>query len=470
MRTKTELLLAAVVIMILLPAYRTSALEQVPFVIEQHGTEENDTAERGESLFIYADMSGCHLEKRKDGYWCVSEDGQPHSKNSVHYIQHCNTGSIQLNGFYAHDQTGRYCADEGKLIALESESVMGVPFNGIYRTGLLGRLGSALGIERVDQTVGQMVLKGDYCLDSYGKLDTTRGLKRIKGQAGDRKFDGIYPFLEENGGLSVPAASDETENSGRMEQLMRRISETVSGYEGEWSIYIRAVEENETLILNDRQMRPASMIKLFVMEMAYSNREQILKGLSAILNTGPEDPRTAQRLTDLIRNMVVYSDNESFNELVRLQDPGHSFSAGCEIINSYLKDQEYKNSAVQHTLSPSESPDEGIGESNYSSARDCGRLLEKIFRGECVDEASSCEMISLLLEQDNKTKIGTGLPPGVLSANKTGETAALQHDAGIIYCPDVTLILSIFSENCPEEAAVDHIRELTRICCGLAGQ
>ena len=48
-------------------------------------------------------------------------------------------------------------------------------------------------------------------------------------------------------------------------------------------------------------------------------------------------------------------------------------------------------------------------------------MLEKIYRRECVSPEDSDQMLSLLLNQDTRTKIPGGLKESVQVANKTGE-------------------------------------------------
>ncbi len=280
-----------------------------------------------------------------------------------------------------------------------------------------------------------------------------------------RRPDGFYPsdFQGALAGSVSFGADQDKEFSTRMEELARRVTQAVEGYEGNWSIYIKDLSTQKTLMMHSSRMHPASMIKLFVMEMVFSRLDLVRENLA--LSAGENVPvsPSADQVDTLLENMIVYSDNESFNELVRGIDPGHGFQEGCRQINQYLALNQYTDTLIQHTLFPSLSVQEGIGETNYSSAKDCGILLEKIFRGKCVSEEASARMLSFLLAQDNTTKIRTGIPEGIPCANKTGETASSQHDAGIIYGTGTTYILSVFSEECPEAEAVEHIRELASI-------
>ena len=73
------------------------------------------------------------------------------------------------------------------------------------------------------------------------------------------------------------------------------------------------------------------------------------------------------------------------------------------------------------------------------------------------------EMLNLLSNQENTWKIPQGLPDGIKSANKTGETDQDQHDIAIVYGEKTTYILCVMSENCPESTAVTNIQNISKI-------
>ena len=134
--------------------------------------------------------------------------------------------------------------------------------------------------------------------------------------------------------------------------------------------------------------------------------------------------------------------------------------------NEYLITEGYKDTLVQHTLHPSASNEIGIAEdaSNMTSVEDCGLLLEKIIRGQCVSEEASAEMLELLKNQQCTWKIPEGVPEGIVTANKTGETDQSQHDIAIVYGDKTTYILCVMSENWTNsDDAIDDIRSISRV-------
>ena len=131
-------------------------------------------------------------------------------------------------------------------------------------------------------------------------------------------------------------------------------------------------------------------------------------------------------------------------------------------INKYLEKEGYTETSVQHTLHPAD-PHRRVWVQEHDFCKDCGTLLEKIYKGECVSKEASEEMLNLLSNQENTWKIPQGLPDGIKSANKTGETDQDQHDIAIVYGEKTTYILCVMSENCPESTAVTNIQNISKI-------
>ena len=263
--------------------------------------------------------------------------------------------------------------------------------------------------------------------------------------------------------LSVTPAPEQIlpELSG-MKPLKQAVKEYISGLSGRWSVYVRNLETEEVFSFDASGFTSASLIKPFVMEAVCANMQTVCGNLGIKMGMPPDSMEVRGRIRELFENMIVWSDNDAFNELVCLMSDTGNFSKGAEQINEYLKGQGYSFTSVGHTLAPSAYLPEGEGE-NLTSAGDCGRLLEKVSRGGFIDAETSDQLFWLLLEQDNRTKIPSGLPDGAIIANKTGETSTCQHDIAIIQGPKTKYILCVLSGDCPEEEATDHIREIAAL-------
>lgn len=241
------------------------------------------------------------------------------------------------------------------------------------------------------------------------------------------------------------AKIEEENRKTDMEQFQITAADMVKGFHGKWSVYIEDMKYGNKVVVNNRQIYSASLIKMFVMAATYGNMEQVIKNTAAY--TGSEESAKNQ-IDRLLKNMIEVSDNESYNELVKLHSPKKSFAEGCGVINKYLNENGYGQTGVHTTLHPAHSKykKDGLGR-NVTSVEDCGKLLENIYNGTCVSKEASDSMIQLLLNQSNDLKIPSGLPEGIKVANKTGETSDVQHDAAIVYGEKEDFILCIMTEN-----------------------
>lgn len=158
--------------------------------------------------------------------------------------------------------------------------------------------------------------------------------------------------------------------------------------------------------------------------------------------------------------MITVSDNTSFNQLVTLMGNGN-FLKGAAVLNKYLVETGYKDTAVHHTTRPAAGPFITDGQTNKASARDCGELLENIYRGTCVNKTCSRLMLDLLRRQTRRWKIPSVLPSSAVVGNKTGETAEVQHDIAIVKGPKTDYVICVFSTT-SESMGIAGIRAVSK--------
>ena len=223
-------------------------------------------------------------------------------------------------------------------------------------------------------------------------------------------------------------------STGDESEIQEYIDETAT--EGVWSVYAKNLDSNSIKVnINNKQMQSASLIKLFIMATAY---EEIEKGT---LNKS--------EVIDDIRIMINRSDNDAANRMIdRL---------GFDKINNYISTHGYTSTQIHRKmLQGTENGD------NYTSVLDVGKLLEEMYRGRCVSESASQEMIEILKSQTLTSKIPAGVPSGVQTANKTGELSTVENDAAIVYkegAPYVVVIMSNELTNTAE--ARNNIKEMS---------
>ena len=419
---------------------------------------------------------------KSNGFYCLNEDGTKENTPAVYYFDHFEIDGTVFDGYYYHDESGKFTAGNSHMVQItdlkapaKDGSGEEVSFDGCYMVNNLGKLSASPQVRYMDElVVDKTTYNGLYYFDEYGKMVTDPGIHYLEMNAAGQMFDGYYYFGGENGvllqeegetpeGFSVDKSGKvETKDLG-MDGLEKRLADLLGTYEGTWSVYVKDLTSDQEFEQNSQSLYSASLIKVFVMAQTYANMDAVLQNEAAKMKKDVTDPSVSTKVNDLLWNMITVSDNESCNELVKLQTDSLDFKKGAEDINKYLEKEGYTETSVQHTLHPAASAQESLGGRNMTSVKDCGTLLEKIYKGECVSKDASEEMLNLLSNQENTWKIPQGLPDGIKSANKTGETDQDQHDIAIVYGEKTTYILCIMSEGCPEETAVTNIQKISKI-------
>ena len=409
-----------------------------------------------------------------DGLYCMNGDGNRDTSPRVHYFDHVKINGIVLNGYYYHDERGKFRAEEPHPVLITGQELLP---DGIYLVGNLGRIATTPQVRYVESLVLEgHEYSGFYYFDENGRMLTMPGIRQVEMYCHGRAFEGYYYFGKEDGGLAGQAGTTiqgfEYDEYGKLDQysepdikmLGGLMEQMTADYSGDWSIYVKNLDTEEELLLNNESVTSASLIKLFVMMKTLRDEEKVRVSIGKKQNISSESKTVADRLDKLLWDMIAVSDNESFNELVRLQSEKYDFNEGAVLTNEFLKEYGFQDTSVEHTLSPSSSQSTGIGERNRTSVEDCGRLLEEIYRGECISESASGKMLSLLMDQKENSKIPAGLPSGILCAHKTGESTECQHDAAIVYGGTATYILCIMAVDIESENdAIDQIRELSEV-------
>ncbi|MCC8137272.1 MAG: class A beta-lactamase-related serine hydrolase [Clostridiales bacterium] len=213
-------------------------------------------------------------------------------------------------------------------------------------------------------------------------------------------------------------------------QLETLVQETINGYDGTWSVYVKNLNTDESFVINDQAMKSASVMKLFIMGTVYTAFEE------------GELERTDE-IMSLVNAMISYSDNASSNQLLYILG-NSSYADGIAKVNEFIQSHGYSELTVEYNGFSNSATNSGNG-INQVAAKDVGRLLEDIYRRTWMSRAVSNEMEEMLLAQNTRYKIPAGLPDGVLCANKTGEMSDTQNDAAIIYSDACDYILVVLS-------------------------
>lgn len=214
---------------------------------------------------------------------------------------------------------------------------------------------------------------------------------------------------------------------------------------GSWSAYVCDLEKNTEGSINEHQMQAASLIKLYIMGAVYENYDN----LTAQYGQSSVDSN--------LRAMITVSDNDAANALTGYLGGGDS-TAGMNTVNAYCSAKGYTNTHMGRLLLHSNEYDD-----NYTSAADCGHFLKGVYDGWMEGDSRSTAMFELLAAQERRNKIPAQMPAGVSVANKTGELADVENDAGIIYYSNNDLVIVFMSEGLSEAGSAQNtIASLSR--------
>ena len=209
------------------------------------------------------------------------------------------------------------------------------------------------------------------------------------------------------------------------ETMELKITEKMSGWQGDWSLYFEDCKTGRQISVNSHQVYSASLIKLFVAQTAY---QKAADGELALTS----------KLEDEIRKMITYSDNEAWKYIARKLGGG-SYSRGMAEVTQTAQSSGFSDTGQFYQGSHKNY--------NFTSVNDCGAYLRGILNGTIVSPEYSQKILSLLKKQQHLHKIPSGIPDTIVTANKTGELDYMQGDAAIVYAPNGTYILVIIGDS-----------------------
>ena len=213
----------------------------------------------------------------------------------------------------------------------------------------------------------------------------------------------------------------EQETDASMAALEKDLKKEIGKLGGKWSLYLKRLDTGRVIGINaDKKMIAASLIKLFVAGEFYTQ-------------TG-SGKLSEEKFGSQPDSMINVSDNTACNNLIS--------AVGMSNVNEFAKKNGYKATQLNRKML------ENNGTENYTSVKDCGKMLEKVLNGTYVSKHASERILEKGLKaQQRRSKIPAGVPSGVKTANKTGELNNVDNDAAIVWSPACTYILCIMSSD-----------------------
>ena len=221
------------------------------------------------------------------------------------------------------------------------------------------------------------------------------------------------------------------------------ILQRISSLPGDVGFYYKNLVTGECYGFREREMfEAASVIKLpmyaVIMKQAAEGKVDLYESITCrdedkVPPCGALYFFTGDVHTDihtLCGLMISLSDNAATNLLIR--------RFGLDFLNEEFKKIGLTDTHLERRLFDPESAAKGM--ENRIVPAEMGELLESIYRHSFVNEAVSCEMEKLLLEQQINHKIPGYLPEGTPVAHKTGEDDGITNDVAIVYAREPYIV------------------------------
>jgi len=246
-----------------------------------------------------------------------------------------------------------------------------------------------------------------------------------------------------------------------------QVRDVVSGFRGQMGVAAINLRSGETIAIDaDRRFPTASTIKTAVMIEAY---QQASEGTLRMDSTIPL--RDAEkvggsgvlrdlhdglelRVADLVRLMIVLSDNTATNMLIA--------RVGTARVNARLEAYGLRDTKLfrptfrdgRSDVFPELEREFGLG---MTTPREMAQLMAIIAEGKAVDRQASESMLGILRRQQDRAMIPRDLPgEGILVGNKTGTDEEkhpdgngikrhVRADAAIVTGPDLSYVIAIYA-------------------------
>ena len=261
-----------------------------------------------------------------------------------------------------------------------------------------------------------------------------------------------------------PAAAEKTQ--ALWQKLQGTITEVDRNLDGVLGVAIKDLSNGQDFVLHGDEIFPqASSIKIAVLAELYQQAQlsaagtagkaklgdlytlqvsDLVPGSDIMLGLTPGITHVTNR--DLATMMVAVSDNAATNVLIdRL---------GMDNVNALLNSLGLTHTRLQRKMMDLKAASEG--RENISTPREMMTLLEDLYRGKVLNQATTEDFFKLL-STHKSSFIPRDLPEDLRIANKPGELEGVRNDSGIVFVPNRPYVICVMttyltSERAGEEA------------------
>ena len=195
-----------------------------------------------------------------------------------------------------------------------------------------------------------------------------------------------------------------------MQALQEALEAEIGRLGGKWSLYLKRLDTDQVIGVHADE-----------------------KMVAAIQKMAQEDPTWILEQSKELRQTLVKGHNGAANTLIN--------AVGMDNVNKFAQEHGFTETEINRRML------ENNGTENYTSAKDCGVMLEQVLAGKYVNPKASERILQALKDQQRTGKIPAGIPSEVPTGNKTGELSYVDNDAAIVWAPSCTYILCIMSSD-----------------------
>lgn len=239
-------------------------------------------------------------------------------------------------------------------------------------------------------------------------------------------------------------------DEARWDELCDRLRAVADNYKANVGIYLKDLRTDKSWEYNaDRLFRAASLIKIGIMIGVMDLVEKKKISLDSELTLRNKDrmdgsgslkwAREGTRLTilEIVYRMITESDNTATKLILD--------NFGMEYFQSY-----FRQIGLAYTTITQEGMDLTSGrvrKENFTTPREMGYLLEKIYRKEMISKEMSEMMMDILKRNKTRSRIRKGIPQTWAVGHKTGLLRKSCSDVGIVFSPKGDYILAILLDD-----------------------
>ncbi|KJL41717.1 N-acetylmuramoyl-L-alanine amidase LytC precursor [Microbacterium terrae] len=243
------------------------------------------------------------------------------------------------------------------------------------------------------------------------------------------------------GGSVLSNTSCTTEKANRERSLRAAISTTMSKYAGSFTVTVRELGGLSLVasVGGTSAREPASMMKLYA---AWAALKRVDQGRASL------DTKLASGMTvrTCIHVMIHVSDNYCHTDLVHW--------IGIPTLNSMIRSAGFTGSRYGSVPKGTSVLYAG----NRATTNDLSRFVGMLEKGQLLSAASTERLLGLMELQIWRSRIASGIPPGVNQASKPGAlwiaSGLTQSDTAVVYGPTSTYAISIIGLDGPSRAAL----------------